>query len=235
MSDATAISIACILPILCTLIAGLAIAGGIYWFISKRKSREQENMQSTSMPSQTPQPAINTPPQTASPTTNPPPPKAPSSFAPGSVGAASQAAGYDVRDLMMMGLSPQEISSMSKEEIRDVVNGKRTPMQPRSTKKPPTKAAPVPGTITAKPRDKNSIAKPKPVLSEQEIKKLVQGLWVTEDPNESDFRDAIRFAGKYRKECERKLRELGKDAIPYLEPYADREEVASLLVDLKKL
>ena len=70
---------------------------------------------------------------------------------------------------------------------------------------------------------------------EEKINTLVRGLWAYEDPSMLDPRDAMRFAGKYRGECANKLREIGKDAIPYLEPYAVRKEVDSLLEELKNL
>lgn len=213
MSDTTAIFTACLGPLLCLIVIGLIGAGIAYWFISKKKSKEKEAAQTTDAPAQT---TVTT-------------------FAPGSVSAVSQEIGYDVRDLMMMGFTHQEISSFSKEEIMSVVNGKRTLQELRNEKNPPTKKAPYPQSTTAAPVKKSVVMRAKPTLSEKQINELVWGLWADRDPNEADFRDAMRFAGQYRKECERKLRELGKDAIPYLEPYADRKEVAPLLEELKKL
>ncbi len=75
--------------------------------------------------------------------------------------------------------------------------------------------------------------KSKLVYTETEMRRLVYGLWADEDPNEKDYREARKAAGAYRKGCVKKLRKIGKDAIPYLEPYADREEVVSLLGELK--
>ena len=75
----------------------------------------------------------------------------------------------------------------------------------------------------------------KPTYTEKDIRELVYGLWATKDPNEPDYRDGIMQAGYYRKSCANKLRELGQEAIPYLEPYANMKEVAPLLEELKQL
>lgn len=215
MSDTSAIFIACIVPLLCLFAVALVGGGIAYWFISKRKAKEKEV-------TPTPTPAVSKP--TASP-----------SMPQGSVGAASQAVGYDVRDLMMMGFSQSEISSFSNAEIMSVVNGQRTLKQLRDKKNPPVQKPPQPKPAPVTPVKASPVAKAKPKLTEKQINELVWGLWADKDPNEADFRDAMHFAGQYRKACADKLRLLGKDAIPYLEPYADRKEVAPLLAELKKL
>jgi hypothetical protein len=75
----------------------------------------------------------------------------------------------------------------------------------------------------------------KPTYTEKDITELIMGLWATQDPTEPDYRDGIMRAGYYRQSCADKLRKLGKEAIPYLEPYAERKEVAPLLEELKQL
>ena len=82
---------------------------------------------------------------------------------------------------------------------------------------------------------RSNIAVPrKSSLTEKEIMDLVWGLWATEDPTETDYRDARMQAGNYRKNCAHALRKLGKEAIPYLERYADKPEVAELLKEIKR-
>jgi len=220
MSDTTSLFIACCIPLLCIVLIGGGVA---YWLISRKKAKEKAVLSATDTtakaePSSTDAPARKTI----------------SIDTPGSVGAVSQEVGYDVRDLMMMGFTQKEISSFSKEDIMSVVDGKRKLQELRNKKNPPAQKMSYPQAQVTLGKE-ISISPVKPTLSEQQIKTLVQGLWATEDPNEGDFRNAMRFAGKYRKECETKLRQLGKDAIPYLEPYADRKEIAPLLADLKKL
>ena len=107
-----------------------------------------------------------------------------------------------------------------------------TPTTDTPEQMPTTTSAPAPVEVK---QEVSHTARNQPSLSENEINQLVWGLWADEDPTEADFRDAMRFAGQYRNSCERKLRELGKEAIPYLEPYAARKEVAPLLEELKKL
>ena len=80
------------------------------------------------------------------------------------------------------------------------------------------------------PLSKNELA-----YTEKEMKRLVYGLWADEDPNEKDYDDARKAAKAYRKSCAKKLRKVGKDAIPYLESHADREEALALLDELKKI
>jgi len=88
---------------------------------------------------------------------------------------------------------------------------------------------------TAQEKQPDKTIQEKPSYTEEEIKELVLGLWATKDPNEIDYRDGIMRAGYYRRSCANALRQLGKEAIPYLEPYADRKEVVPLLKELTSL
>ncbi len=149
----------------------------------------------------------------------------------GSIADVSLRAGVDLRDLWMMGMPQGEESSYSQEALQNFLNGKLSLDELRSGKeRPDAPAAPRPPAAPAPAPKPKSRA-----YSESDIKRLVEGLWADKDPNEPDFRDATMMAGAYRKECAKKLREIGKDAIPYLEVYAQRNEVASLLAELKEL
>ena len=205
VSDLTVLLLTCCLPLLCLVIAGAGLA---YWLISRKKAKD-DVIEATVVEIPVAEEKIE---------------EKASSFRAGSIGEAyiqNLDKTYDENKALEMGFTRAELSSFSQAEIMSVIKGRLSIEELRGKKKVVVK--------------KSIASESKPSYTEAKMNNLVRGLWASEDPNERDPRDAMRFAGSYRGSCARKLREVGKDAIPYLVPYAERKEVAPLLEELRNL